>query len=191
VELALALGGERSDLGEDCRSNLIRLHQLARGRRGLVVLDDVWTSEAFEPLRIQAPGLRTVVTTRNPKLAVSTGGLLVPVGELDPGQSRQLLAQAAEVEVSQLPEEAGALLDELGHLALGIAMAGAMAAGGGPTVWTDLLRRIRDRRLEKITHQFADNYRHARLLAAIEIAVEDLDELADRDRWAELAVFAG
>jgi WD40 repeat protein len=190
LELARALGEERPDLGTDSRSNLVRLCQLTAGRRGLVVLDDVWTAEAFERFRVEAAGLRVVVTTRNPELAADVGAVLVPVGELEPGQSRQLLAQAAGVETGQLPGVADALLRELGHLALGIAMTGAMAAGRGPEVWTLLLRRIRERRLDKVAHRFADNYEPATLLRAVEVAVDDLDS-GDQQRWAQLAIFAG
>ena len=190
LELARALGEVRPDLGADWRSNLIRLRQLTEGRHGLVVLDDVWTAEAYEPFRLEGPGLRVVVTTRNHELAADLGGVLVPVGELEPGQSRQLLARAAGVAVGQLPGDADALLRELGDLALGVAMTGAIAAGRRPEVWTALLRRIRERRLDKVAHRFADNYEHATLLRAVEVAVDDLDP-GDQQNWAQLAVFAG
>src|SRR5207344_21912 len=100
------------------------------------------------------------------------------------------LAEAAGVAASRLPGDADALLGELGHLALGVAMTGAMAAGRGPKVWAALLSRIRERRLDKVAHRFADNYEHATLLRAIEVAVDDLDP-GDQQNWAQLAVFAG
>ena len=190
LELARALGEERPDLGVDWRSNRGRLQQLAADRRGLVVLDDVWTAEHYEPFRLNAPRVRVVVTTRNQELASDLGAVLVPVGELESGQSRRLLADAAGVVVDRLPEEAEELLSEVGHLALGVAMVGAMAAGRGSQVWTGLLGRIRQRRLDKVAHRFADNYEYATLLRAIEVAVDDLKP-DDRQNWAELAVFAG
>ena len=188
--LAQALGEERPDLGVDWRSNRGRLQQLAADRQGLVVLDDVWSAEHYEPFRLNAPGVRVVVTTRNQELAADLGGVLVAVGELESGQSRQLLADAAGVAVDRLPEEADELLSEVGHLALGVAMTGAMAAGREAQVWTGLLRRIREHRLDKVAHGFADDYQYATLLRAIGVAVDDL-EPDDRQDWAELAVFAG
>ena len=69
-------------------------------------------------------------------------------------------------------------------------MVWAIAWERGPRAWPGLLRRLRERQLDKIAHKFADNYQHATLLRAIEVAADDLDA-ADQQRWAELAVFAG
>ena len=188
LELARALGEEHPDLGDDWRSNRIRLHQLGTARRGLIVLDDVWTAEGYEPFRLGIPGLRVVITTRNQKLAADMDAVPVPVGELESSQARQLLAAAAGMAAERMPREADEVLAELGHLALGVAMVGAIASGRGPHVWSALLQRIHEGRLDKIGHHFPDSYQYATLLRAIEVAVDDLDP-DDRQRWAELAVF--
>jgi hypothetical protein len=157
-------------------------------RRGLVVLDDVWTAEDYEPYRLDTPGLQVVITTRNHKLATDLGAVMVPVGELEASQARELLAKATETAVGELPEEADEVLAELGYLAFGVAIVGATAAERGPRAWPGLLQRLRERRFDKLAHRFADNYQYVTLLRAIEVAVDDLDS-NDQEHWAELAIF--
>jgi WD40 repeat protein len=190
LELALAFGEDQPDLGGDWGSGRGRLQKLADGRRGLVVLDDVWTQDRYEPFRLDAPGVQILITTRNETLADELGGVKVCVRELEKDQSRELLASQAGLSPQQLPAETGELLSLVGNLALGVAMVGAIARDRGPQAWPGLLRRLRERQLGKIAHKFADNYEHATLLRAVEVAVDDLDP-ADQQRWAELAVFAG
>jgi WD40 repeat protein len=190
LELARAFGEDQPDLGGDWRSGRARLQQLAAGRRGLMVLDDVWTQDRYEPFRLEAPGMQLLITTRNQTLARELGGVQVPVGELGKDQSRELLASQAGLLPQQLPAEAGELLSLVGNLALGVAMVGAVIRDRGPQVLPGLLRRLREHQLDKIAHNFEDKYEHATLLGAIEVAVDDL-EPADQQRWAELAVFAG
>ena len=189
LELARAFGEDQPDLGGDWRSGRARLQQLAADRRGLLVLDDVWTQDRYEPFRLEAPGVRLLITTRSQTLADELGGVQVPVGELGNAQSRELLASQAGLLPQQLPPEVGDLLSLVGNLALGVAMVGAVARDRGPQAWPGLLRRLHSRQLDKIGHKFADNYEYANLLQAIEAAVDDLDP-ADQPRWEELAVFA-
>ena len=93
---------------------------------GLLVLDDVWTQDRYEPFRLEAPGMQLLITTRNQTLADELGGVQVPVGELGKDQSRELLASQAVLRPQQLPAEADELLSLVGNLALGVAMVGAI-----------------------------------------------------------------
>jgi WD40 repeat protein len=190
VELARAFGEDQPGPGGDWQSARARLQQLAAGRCGLLVLDDVWALDRYEPFRLGTPGIQVLITTRNQELDCELGGISVMVGELERDQSRQLLASASGMLPAELPAEADRLLSEVGHLALGVAMMGGMAGKHGALAWPAMLHRLRERRLDRIAHRFADNYQHATLLRAIEFAVDDLDS-GDRERWAELAVFAG
>jgi WD40 repeat protein len=191
LDLARAFGEDQPDLGGDWQSGRALLRQLADGQRGVVVLDDVWAQDQdrYEPFRLEAPGVQFLITTRDLTLAGELGGVPVEVGELERDQSRELLASQVGLLPQELPAEAGDLLILVGNLALGVAMVGAMARSRPPQAWPDLLRRLRERQLDKIAHKFA-NYEHATLLRAIEVAVDDLDP-PDQPRWAELAVFAG
>jgi WD40 repeat protein len=190
LELARAFGEEKPDVSGDWRSGRARLDQLTAGRRGLLVLDDVWTQDRYEPFRLPASQAHILITTRNQALADAVDGVLVPAGELEKDQSRELLAAWAGLPPEALPAEAGDLLSLVGDLALGVAMVGAIVRARGLRAWPGLLHRLRGRQLDKIAHKFSDNYEHATILRAIEVAVEDLDA-ADQRRWAELAVFTG
>ena len=189
LELARWFGEEQPGLTGDWQTNRARLRQLAVGRSGLLVLDDVWTQDRYEPFRLDASGVQILITTRNQELADELGGVQVQVGELEPDQSRCLLAATVGLPEGELPGEADQLLLEVGHLALGVAMVGAMAREHGQRSWPDLLTRLQKRQLGKIAHKFAD-YQYSTLLRAIDVAVDDLDA-ADQPRWSELAVFAG
>jgi len=189
LDFARALGEEQLDLGGDWQSQRARLRQLVAGQRGLLVLDDVWTQDRYEPFRLDTPGVQVLITTRNQTLAGELGGMQVEVGELEPGQCRQLLAAAAGLPLADLPGEADQLFVEVGRLALGVAMVGGIAGRRGPRAWTKLLRRLQERQLGKLAYRFSDSYEHFTLLRAIEVAVDDLDT-SDQQRWAELAVFA-
>jgi hypothetical protein len=100
---------------------------------------------------------RPGTSTRNLTLAGELGGVRVKVGELERDQSRELLASQAGLLPQELPAEAGDLLSLVGNLALGVAMVGAMAGYGGPQAWPNLLRRLRERRLDEIAHKFDEN----------------------------------
>ena len=189
LDLARALGEEEPDLGGDWRADRARLAQLAAGRRGLVVLDDVWTLDHYEPFRLDNADVGILVTTRNQALPSDILATAVRVGELERSQSRLLLAAAAGTPLERLPDVADAVLQELGDLALGVAMVGAIIRDRGSQAWPGVLSRLQAQRLNKVAHRFAD-YDHASLLRAIDIAVDDLDP-DDQQRWAELAVFAG
>jgi NB-ARC domain len=157
LDLARAFGEDQPDLDGDWQSGRALLRHLADGQRGVVVLDDVWTQGRYERFRLDAPGVPFLITTRNLTLAGELGGVRVKVGELERDQSRELLASQAGLLPQELPAEAGDLLSLVGNLALGVAMVGAMAGYGGPQAWPNLLRRLRERRLDEIAHKFDEN----------------------------------
>lgn len=196
-ELALALGGSDPALGDDIGAWCNYLQRLTQGKRGLLVLDDVWTLERFEALAVDQPGVRILVTTLDRTLPETIDAEAVVVQELDRTQARGLLGDLVGTPVGELPEQAERLLDQVGDLALGVAMLGSLAgdllrrAGnlGTAAVWDGILRRLADAQLDRLTRELP-GYQHNSLAAAVAVCVQDLST-EDQQRWAELAANRG
>lgn len=171
----------------DAQQGKALLTQLLAGRRYLLVIDNVWSASDLGDLDIvEEPG-RLLFTTRDAAIARGVGASCHEVRELPLRQSLTLLAKWARTAVEALPREALEVAVECGHLALAMAMAGAMVAGR-PKRWRGVLRRLREADLGKIAQQFG-NYPYPNLLRAISVGVDAL-EPDDRERYLELAVFA-
>nr|XP_009766921.1 PREDICTED: putative late blight resistance protein homolog R1A-10 [Nicotiana sylvestris] len=77
------------------------LQKNLKSRRYLIVLDDVWSSKAWDDVRqcfpVQNNGSRILLTTRNNEVACSAGtkDLSLPMGLMDPVESWNLFKSAA------------------------------------------------------------------------------------------------
>ena len=184
--------GHGGPFGANIEENRLHLAKLLEGRACLVILDDVWDSDAFAAFDALPSSSRLVVTTRDRGLA--GGWQSWEVSQLGFDQSLAVLARWVGVEPHQLPPQADSLCLEVGHLALGVATVGALVAagGGGPTwgpAWTDVLTRLLDADPDRVGAKFA-NYQHATLLRAIDVSLDFLT-IEERQRYHELAVFDG
>jgi len=87
-----------------------------------------------------------------------------------------------------LPLPVADTLRLVGNLALGVATVAALARGDGQR-WAELADRLRRAELVAFELRFP-GYPHPNLLAALQLGLDYLDP-ADRERYRELAVFAG
>ena len=158
-----------------------------QGKRLLVGLDNVWERGPLDALVGLAPGCTVVFTTRLPELATTFGATQVVVDELTQGQALELLGRWTGQAPAKLPATARTLCTRVGNLALGVAMAGAMVAGGRS--FTDVLALI-EQDLTRVHADLVPASPYRNLLAAIEAGISDLPA-ADQQRYAQLAVFAG
>ncbi|MEU6745168.1 NB-ARC domain-containing protein [Spirillospora sp. NPDC046719] len=158
---------------------------LLRGRRLLIVLDNVWTRAPLDAVLDLGPGCPVLFTTRSNDLALTTDATTVQVDQLTQAQALDLLAAWTGQRSAELPQAAYRLCTRLQNLALGVAMAGAMAARGRS--YDDVLALI-DQDLRQVKGDFSPQYEHPSLRAAIDIGIDDLPT-ADRDRYLRLAVF--
>ncbi|WP_344901173.1 NB-ARC domain-containing protein [Actinomadura meridiana] len=156
-------------------------------RRLLIMLDNVWTRGPLDAVLGLGPGCRVLFTTRNRDLVSTVGAAEVIVDQLTDDQALRILATWTRTAPSALPQDAYRLCARLQNLALGVAMAGAMAARG--LSFTDIHARI-DQDLGRIKGDFAPEYQHPTLRAAIDVSIDDLTGDA-RDRYLRLAVFEG
>jgi WD40 repeat protein len=153
-----------------------------RGRRALIVADDVREAGQLEAITGLAPKCTVLFTTRQDKLAHEVKAQQVVVGELTPDQAMELLGRWTDEDPEALPYGARDLCARAGNLALGVALAGAMAAQG--QALGQVLAAVKE-------HATADQGSAPEaLFSVIEASIDDLPE-ADRERYAQLAVFAG
>ena len=190
-ELAAKLTPTGHVAGEvtDVEQGRNRLAELLRDRAFLLVIDNVWTADdvyAFSD--VLDPRGALLVTTRNAGLVHAMGAAEVEVAELSDAQARTLAAGRAGVSEQELPPSAAETLRLVDNLALGVATVAAQAKNDEQR-WAELADRLRRAELAALELQFP-GYPHPNLLAALQLGLDHLDP-SDRQRYLELAVFAG
>ena len=165
-----------------------RLAELLRDRACLLVVDNVWTADDVYAFSVLDRRGALLVTTRDAGLVRAAGAAEVEVAELSDAQARTLAAGWAGVPEQLLPPSAAETLRLVGNLALGVATVAALARGDGQR-WAELADRLRRAELAALELRFP-GYPHPSLLAALQLGLDYLDP-SDRQRYRELAVFAG
>ena len=112
------------------------LQDTLKNRQCLLVVDDVWTTEAAEAFRVTGERGRVLFTSRNPDVLAAVGARVHPVDVLTEPAARGLLADLTHIPVRELPAAADRVLVATGRVALAVALAGAAVRGG--TDWTDI-----------------------------------------------------
>lgn len=151
------------------------VRELLSGRRVLVLIDNVSRVELVEPL-INALGVdtRVVVTTRYSGLAADLGAQSLHVGDLDPAEALQLLADWAGCAPDELPPAAAELAAECGYLPFALAINGAMVRRRTP--WQDLLDAFHEHELEFAqAHDRFANYPYRNVFRAIRPSIAELE----------------
>ena len=169
------------------------LARALRGKRMLIVLDDVTEQAALDACAGLAAECAVLCTTRLTGPPGSAHLVHVPLGPLTEQQAQELLSHWTGPDPAG-PGAGRALCDRVGRVALGVAVAGGMTrdsrsiawtlASIGAPVWPD------GSAAGPPPAGGEDPGLHRSLLGAIEAAVADLPEPA-RDRYQQLAVFAG
>ncbi|HEU5357079.1 MAG TPA: BTAD domain-containing putative transcriptional regulator, partial [Actinocrinis sp.] len=101
-----------------------RLQRLTRGRRMLLILDDVAAEEQVRPLLAAVPGVFVLMTTRR-TLAGLDGARHLVLDVLKPKEAQQLLEEIAGSRITDDPESALEIARLCGYLPLGLRVAGA------------------------------------------------------------------
>ncbi|MEV7321909.1 tetratricopeptide repeat protein [Streptomyces sp. NPDC093970] len=152
-------------------------------RRWLIVLDDLQTPADLNGLwPPTVPSGRAVVTTRRRDAALSSGRCVVEVGLFTPRQSTAYLSARLGGHGDQLAEADG-LAQDLGHLPLALAQAGAYILDRGLTC-ADYRRRLKDvrRGLADLTPEpsaLPDEHR-ATVAATWSLSIDHADTLPPR-----------
>lgn len=188
ADLARRLGVAREVMGfttvEQGRDVLAdKLH----GKHILIALDNVWDRKPLDAVIGLASTCTVLFTSRLPSLAMTFNATTVEVDELSRAQALELLNRWAGQDQEIPPDVARRVCARLGNIALGVAMAGAMAANGRS------MRSVLDLIEHDVAHVGAEldpHYQYRTLFTAIEAGISDLPE-ASRKRYEHLAVFGG
>lgn len=178
-----ALGGEGVIQNE--HEGKTALQKLLADKSVLLILDDAWRKTDVEAFDVLGPTCRALITTRDAQLVTSLGGTPHLVELLSEDEALRLMAVTSGEEISELPPEASAVIQQCGRLPLAVVLAGGMVAGGMP--WQSLLTAFDRHKLEFFQDDQRDNQHHD-LLRTIEVSVQSL-EPEEQLRFVELGVF--
>jgi WD40 repeat protein len=182
-QVAQAIGEEPPHF-DDEQQGRAYLSKILADKACLLILDDVWKSQHVANFDALGKGCRMLITTRN-------AGILPPgtvnhcLDVMEDDEAMELLARAAGISQSELPDVAKEVAEECGNLPLALAMIGSMARGK-PDQWDAALHRLRNADLEKIKRDFP-NYAYPDLMRAIQVGVDALEGI--RERYLDFAVF--
>jgi hypothetical protein len=172
-------------LGESAMAESIsRARELLRarlaGKRVLLVIDDLWHAEHFQPFDIVTGMSRVLITTRDAGVLTLVGAREEPLAKFDAGQAQRLLVQWAGIEAQDLPSSAARVAELCDYLPLALALAGAQIADG--VQWSTLIGELERGRVEFLDHDYGSVFH------SLGRSVDALSE-AERARYLELAVF--
>lgn len=185
ADLCYAIEGTRVEL-PDVAAWTVRIDSLLRGRRILIILDDLWTAEHAEAFGRLGGDSCMLVTTRDSRVLTTLGAEAHAIEALSEDDAIDLLALASGQPRDTLPVEAAMTARECGHLPLALSVVGAM--GRGVTgFWPLILQRLASADLRALRFRFP-TYPYVELMRALQVSVEDLG--ADvAERFRDLVVF--
>jgi DNA-binding SARP family transcriptional activator len=145
----LALGLPESEVPEDPGARAALYQEHTRGRRLLVVLDNVRAAEDVHDLLSADPGCSTVITSRHSleRLVAAEGAAMLRLDALPADEARELLAQqlpAGRVEAE--PEAAARLVALCDRLPLALRIAAARLAARPDRTLADMVAELDDER---------------------------------------------
>lgn len=108
-----------------------QIRQALLRKQMLLVVDDVWQSDAFSPFQVAGPACSTLVTTRLPEVAneiAPTPSDEYVLKQLDEKASLTLLQHLAPNVLARYPDESRQLVNDLEGLPLALRVAGRLLA---------------------------------------------------------------
>jgi NB-ARC domain len=199
AEWGRALGTSAVTSAQSIQEATAQLTALVRGRRMLLILDDVWVAEHGRAFMVGGEGCATLITTRSKTVAQQlspTADATYKLEVLSEGMAVELLKALAPTVVERHDAACRELMQELDRLPLAIQVAGRLLdaeADSGFDV-TVLLKELREgaRLLEARAPVDITDVEHETtptVAALLQKSTERLDNVA-RDCFAYLGVFA-
>ena len=121
------------------------IHAAIGTRRMLLVIDDVWEASEGMAFKIGGPNCVYLLTTRLPKVAIDFAGQGArALQELDVEEGLRLLSRFTPEVVQEVPQEAQALVEEVGCLPLAIVLMGKYLQREGHAGQVQRIKRAMD-----------------------------------------------
>lgn len=178
--------GGKTEKVTDVQLGTQRLQEVLKGRRCLLILDDVWDVGQVMGLEAVEPPARLLITTRDADIVRSLRATDFGTDVLAPAAALDLLAEVSGTPRDGLPAAAEKVARACGFLPLALTLVGRMI-DGRPEMWEPILETLGQRRHEDLAAVLPDYLKHRHVFAAIEASVAGLEE--DRDRYLDLAIF--
>jgi hypothetical protein len=172
-----------SDAVIDVEDGRDLLRKLLADRACLIIVDDVWVREDVRAFDVVGERSALLITTRDGNVAKAFEMAEVEVEELDDDQALALLAGLADKSATSLLATTRDVAREVGNLALGLTMAGALARDIG---WEDVLSLLQAAKLEAFDVTVSGDYRYGTLQKAIQVSIDALVQLQETfcARWS-------
>src|SRR5262249_47702822 len=126
----LARLGDPGAAPRTCLEAAQRLTEVLRGRRVLLVVDDVWSDAAALAFRVTGPRGRVLYPTRDAAVLTACAAAPHQVEVLSAVQARAVAATVLGTRVSELPAAADRAFEAVGRVALSVALLAAAVRGG-------------------------------------------------------------
>ena len=133
----------------DEKRGKIRLTEVLRNKKVLIVLDDVWNHQHVEAFRVESPAIRLIATTRKTDIATKLGVKQHTLDTLSEEEGIALIGKRLERASDALPahpNEEKALIRLLGGHTLAITISAARIAEEGEGYIPHYLARLQERR---------------------------------------------
>ena len=184
-EVGRALG-EDVDRGWDTKQACEnRYKTILREKAALVVVDDIWSLEHVQPLLVDAPRSRFLITTRDATIANALTDRNFSANLLSDGEARELLARAARIEVTALPPEAAEIIHECGRLAAALSQIGGSLKGKAAEDWRDTLEALKRADISEIEERLPTGQKS--FFKSLEVSFQTLPAHM-QNRYLKLAV---
>ncbi len=194
ARLGELVGLRSEEFTSNLEANRQKLSIALRGKRMLIILDNVWHREVVDALRCGADGVKLIVTTRLVNLANALGHS-VRVDLLSPQEGGELIMRRAELSEDQRP-----VCEDISRALNGLTLAVSIAAAkikNDALTPAEYLARLKSAQnpLEHLTLADPDdpsadpNDPEQHFAAALNLSYADLNEAMQR-RFRLLGVFA-
>ncbi|KAH9657264.1 nb-arc domain-containing protein [Citrus sinensis] len=153
-ELVKWLGWELKEKDEEERADRLRLmFSESKGRKILIILDDVWKELDLETVGIPANCCKILLTTRLQQVCDRMGcDTRIKLDALDQAEGLDLLREHAGIDVADttLTDVSKRVADECKGLPLAIKVVGSALTGRNADEWNVALDKLQNAKLDKI-----------------------------------------